>query len=151
MHFYLFGKLSILSININRNNILLQRDLAGKSMSVNFLSIKVSHNVSVISKEVCVSGLQNKPLCRTGVTNQISSEYSKLINQCTCLFSTTVQEQYMIIWATVFKNGPGKVFKGCLPRNLLGTFLNTLPHMMIMMMMMMMMMIMMIIMCCVVE
>ena len=32
------------------------------------------------------------------------------------------------IWVKVFKNGPSKIFKGCLARMLLGPFLNTLSH-----------------------
>ena len=32
------------------------------------------------------------------------------------------------IWDKVFKNGPSKIFKGCLAQILLGPFLNTLSH-----------------------
>ena len=32
------------------------------------------------------------------------------------------------IWIKVSKNGPGKIFKGCLSQILLGPFLNTLSH-----------------------
>ena len=33
------------------------------------------------------------------------------------------------IWDKVFKNGPSKIFKGCLPQILLGPFLNNLSYM----------------------
>ena len=33
--------------------------------------------------------------------------------------------------AKVFKNGPSKIFKGCLPQILLGPFLNTLTHLIV--------------------
>ena len=36
---------------------------------------------------------------------------------------------FTVIWDIVCKNGPSKLFKGCLPQISLGPFLNTLPHM----------------------
>ena len=32
------------------------------------------------------------------------------------------------IWDKVFKNGPSKIFKGCLPQILFGPFLDNLTH-----------------------
>ena len=34
----------------------------------------------------------------------------------------------ILIRDKLFKNGPSKIFKGCLPQILLGPFLNTLSH-----------------------
>ena len=34
----------------------------------------------------------------------------------------------IIIWDKAFKNGPSKIFEGCLPQILLDPFLNTFPH-----------------------
>ena len=35
-----------------------------------------------------------------------------------------------VIWDTVFKKEPSKIFEGCVPQILLGPFLNTLSHIM---------------------
>ena len=61
----------------------------------------------------------------------------ELINSYVNFWSEICQtKMYKNIWHEVFKNGPSMLqrtislhfFKGCLPQNLLGTFLNTFPH-----------------------
>ena len=59
----------------------------------------------------------------------------ELINCYVNFWSEICQtKMYENIWHEVFKNGPSMLqrtitfFKGCLPQNLLGPFLNTFPH-----------------------
>ena len=49
-------------------------------------------------------------------------------NSCIFHFCTYPIFGDIHIWDKIFKNGPGKNFKGCLPQILLAPFLNTLSH-----------------------
>ena len=59
------------------------------------------------------------------------STFNMFINDLFLFIGTSTLCNYIddnTIWDRVFKNGPSKIFKSCLPQTLLSPFLNALSH-----------------------